>query len=330
MYGWIKPQIAIPVHGEDAHMAANAELAKAEGVPRQMLGRNGDLFMLAPQRGIRRAAAPVGRLGLDRDRGHQARGGVDPMDAAVRVRGDHRARNREHRLHLAGGQRAPPGLLAGGDVHCDDRLRPVRGHHDRALVRVQRRVVERSLLQPGRAPQGQRRAVQGRHAAWRDPAAVRREEEPKTFRGRPAPSEEIDPEGLYGGAIPQHPVETTDQPFTGLGLSEPILATVAGLGFEHPTPVQAQVIPVSEKFMDYAQGVQAQLIEAGLRADVNKRDERVGYKIREASLQKIPYALVVGGKESQAGTVNVRSRDRGDQQETTIEGFLSGLEEIRK
>ncbi len=67
MYAWIKPQIAIPVHGEDAHMAANAELAKAEGVPRQMLGRNGDLFMLAPQRGIRRAAAPVGRLGLDRD-----------------------------------------------------------------------------------------------------------------------------------------------------------------------------------------------------------------------------------------------------------------------
>lgn len=68
MYRWIRPEVAIPVHGEDEHMHANATLAKSEGVSRQMTGRNGDLFMLAPLRGIRRAAASVGRLGVDRDR----------------------------------------------------------------------------------------------------------------------------------------------------------------------------------------------------------------------------------------------------------------------
>jgi len=62
MYRWVQPRIAIPVHGEPDHMAANAQLARAVGVPRQIVGRNGDLFMLAPVPGIRRGAAPAGRL----------------------------------------------------------------------------------------------------------------------------------------------------------------------------------------------------------------------------------------------------------------------------
>lgn len=62
MYRWVQPRIAIPVHGEPDHMAANAQLARAVGVPRQIVGRNGDLFMLAPVPGIRRGAAPTGRL----------------------------------------------------------------------------------------------------------------------------------------------------------------------------------------------------------------------------------------------------------------------------
>jgi ribonuclease J len=65
MYRWVQPEIAIPVHGEAEHMQANADIAREVGVPRQMIGSNGDLFMIAPQRGIRRAAAPVGRLGLE-------------------------------------------------------------------------------------------------------------------------------------------------------------------------------------------------------------------------------------------------------------------------
>lgn len=64
MYGWIQPEIAIPVHGEAEHIEANAEIARTSGVPRQLRGRNGDLFFIAPIPGIRRDAATVGRLGL--------------------------------------------------------------------------------------------------------------------------------------------------------------------------------------------------------------------------------------------------------------------------
>ena len=64
MYRWVQPAIAIPVHGEPEHLRGNAALADSVGVPRQMTGENGDLFMLAPVKGIRRQAVPVGRLGL--------------------------------------------------------------------------------------------------------------------------------------------------------------------------------------------------------------------------------------------------------------------------
>ncbi|MEM9530565.1 MAG: ribonuclease J [Pseudomonadota bacterium] len=68
MYRWIQPAVAIPVHGEPVHLDANARLAKQVGVPHQLVGRNGDLFLLAPVHGIRRGAAPAGRLGLEDDR----------------------------------------------------------------------------------------------------------------------------------------------------------------------------------------------------------------------------------------------------------------------
>lgn len=66
MYGWVQPTIAIPVHGEAAHMQANASVAKQAGVKLQLTGENGDLFILAPQPGVRRAMAKVGRVGLER------------------------------------------------------------------------------------------------------------------------------------------------------------------------------------------------------------------------------------------------------------------------
>jgi ribonuclease J len=68
MYSWVKPKIAIPVHGEPQHMTANAQLAGRSGVPRSFTGENGDLFMLAPVPGMRRGFAGVGRLGYDRGR----------------------------------------------------------------------------------------------------------------------------------------------------------------------------------------------------------------------------------------------------------------------
>ncbi|NNM01875.1 MAG: ribonuclease J, partial [Gammaproteobacteria bacterium] len=67
MYSWVKPELVVPVHGEDRHMHAAAALAAECDVPRQLVGQNGDLFMLAGQRGIRRGFAPTGRLGRDRD-----------------------------------------------------------------------------------------------------------------------------------------------------------------------------------------------------------------------------------------------------------------------
>ncbi|MFQ5662447.1 MAG: threonine--tRNA ligase, partial [Terriglobia bacterium] len=77
-------------------------------------------------------------------------------------------------------------------------------------------------------------------------------------------------------------------------------------------PVQAVVVPISEKVMDYAQQVAAELRAAGFRVQLDARNEKLQAKIRDAQLQKIPFMLVCGQKERQAGTVSVRSRSRGD------------------
>ncbi len=73
-------------------------------------------------------------------------------------------------------------------------------------------------------------------------------------------------------------------------------------------PVQAMILPVSDKFQDYAATVRDQLIAKGLRAEVDERSEKLGYKIREAQLQKIPYMLIVGAREAEEATISVRLR----------------------
>ena len=87
-------------------------------------------------------------------------------------------------------------------------------------------------------------------------------------------------------------------------------------------PVQAVVLPISEKHNEYAQQVVDRLRAAGLRAEPNFRPEKVGYKIREAQMQKIPYMLVVGEKEAADGTVSVRSRRDGDLGAQPLDVFL--------
>ncbi|HBH12366.1 MAG TPA: threonine--tRNA ligase [Clostridiales bacterium] len=77
-------------------------------------------------------------------------------------------------------------------------------------------------------------------------------------------------------------------------------------------PVQIEIMPISDKFNDYAKGVQIQLLAKGLRVETDLRSEKIGYKIREAQLQKVPYMLVVGEKEAKSGAVSVRLRDKGD------------------
>jgi threonyl-tRNA synthetase len=90
-------------------------------------------------------------------------------------------------------------------------------------------------------------------------------------------------------------------------------------------PVQAVVIPVSERFEDYAAQVTQRLLDGGIRAEKDLRPEKIGYKIREAQLGKIPYMLIVGEKETQAGTVSVRSRAGGDLGAVPVQEFLSSV-----
>ena len=78
-------------------------------------------------------------------------------------------------------------------------------------------------------------------------------------------------------------------------------------------PVQVKVLPISEKYEEYAKSVKAALDAADIRAEIDLRSEKIGYKIREAQGQKIPYMLVVGQKEQADGTVSVRSRFKGDE-----------------
>jgi len=90
-------------------------------------------------------------------------------------------------------------------------------------------------------------------------------------------------------------------------------------------PVQARVLPVSEKVAAYGRSVFERLREAGIRAELDDRNEKLNYRIREAQLQKIPYMLIVGARESQDGTVSVRRRTDGDAGVVAVEGFLAGL-----
>ncbi|MCI0403486.1 MAG: His/Gly/Thr/Pro-type tRNA ligase C-terminal domain-containing protein, partial [Acidobacteria bacterium] len=77
-------------------------------------------------------------------------------------------------------------------------------------------------------------------------------------------------------------------------------------------PVQAIVLPISEKVQAYAQQVADKLRAAGFRAELDSRNEKLQAKIRDAQLQKVPFMLVCGKKEEEAGTVSVRSRSKGD------------------
>ena len=88
-------------------------------------------------------------------------------------------------------------------------------------------------------------------------------------------------------------------------------------------PVQAKILPVSDKFADYAKKVSAELKEKGVRVEVDDRDEKLGYKIRQAQLQKVPYMLIIGEKEQNAGTVSVRRRDVADQNDSPELGAMS-------
>jgi threonyl-tRNA synthetase len=88
-------------------------------------------------------------------------------------------------------------------------------------------------------------------------------------------------------------------------------------------PVQAVVLPIADRHLPYAAAVRDQLKGAGLRADLDGRQEKIGYKIREAQLRKVPYMLVVGDREAETRTVSVRERSGGDKGATSIDAFIA-------
>ena len=95
-------------------------------------------------------------------------------------------------------------------------------------------------------------------------------------------------------------------------------------------PEQVKVLPISEKYHEYANEVAAKLKEAKLRCSVDDRSEKIGYKLRDARLNKIPYMLVVGAKEQEEGVVSVRSRFLGDEGQRSLDTFIAEItEEIK-
>lgn len=87
-------------------------------------------------------------------------------------------------------------------------------------------------------------------------------------------------------------------------------------------PIQVKILPISEKYLDYAQKLAKEFRYAGIRLEVDDRSEKIGYKIREAQLEKVPYMIIVGEKEAEDGTVSVRSRAFGDKGTMSTPEFL--------
>lgn len=127
---------------------------------------------------------------------------------------------------------------------------------------------------------------------------------------------------------------------TSIGCYERTLAWLiekyAGLFPTWLCPEQVRVLPISEKFHDYAHEVEAELKANGIRCSVDERSEKIGYKIRETRLDKVPYMLVVGAKEAEEKVVSVRSRYLGDEGQKKLDTFIDDIcreirtKEIRK
>ena len=118
---------------------------------------------------------------------------------------------------------------------------------------------------------------------------------------------------------------------TSMGCYERTLAwLIEHYAGQFPTwlcPEQVRVLPISEKYNDYADSVLAELKKAGILASADRRSEKIGYKIREARLERIPYMLVVGAKEAEEGLVSVRSRFAGDEGAKPLSEFIKAIRE---
>ena len=121
---------------------------------------------------------------------------------------------------------------------------------------------------------------------------------------------------------------------TSIGCYERTLAwLIEKYAGQFPTwicPEQVRILPISEKYHDYAKKVEEQLKENGVSVTTDERAEKIGYKIREARLNRLPYMLVVGQKEEETGCVSVRSRFEGDEGQMPLDDFINSIcKEIR-
>ena len=92
------------------------------------------------------------------------------------------------------------------------------------------------------------------------------------------------------------------------------------------SPVQVKVLPITDRTLPYAREIMAKLDEAGFRCELDERNEKIGYKIREAQMEKVPYMLVLGDKEQEAGLVAVRSRKTGETETMTLDALMEKLQ----
>ena len=121
---------------------------------------------------------------------------------------------------------------------------------------------------------------------------------------------------------------------TSIGCYERTLAWLiekyAGLFPTWLCPEQVRVLPISEKYADYAAKIEKELKDNGIRCSVDNRSEKIGFKIRESRLNRVPYMLVVGQKEEEENKVSVRSRYLGDEGQKDLSDFIDAIsKEIR-
>lgn len=92
-------------------------------------------------------------------------------------------------------------------------------------------------------------------------------------------------------------------------------------------PLQVKILPITDKQLEYAKDVYNKMLEKGIRVEIDSRQEKLGYKIREAQMAKVPYILVIGDKEIEVGSVGVRARNEGDIGQIAVEDFIQRIEE---
>ena len=96
-------------------------------------------------------------------------------------------------------------------------------------------------------------------------------------------------------------------------------------------PLQAKVLPITDRNIKYAKEVAKKMKEKGIKVEVDDRSEKIGYKIREAQLEKIPYMIILGDKEEESGSISVRSRDKGELGSQSLDQFMNNvIEEINE